>query len=576
MNHDTIWPFIGRTLAACTLCLMLPFAQAEESTRTNTEAPHQVAAPAAMAVASEIAQLKAMLLAQQRQIDELRREVAQQRNEHSAPAVTAGAAVDSGVLAVRPNLGEVASLNPVVPLGMAASLPVSTAASLAALAQAPPAAAPVASAASVNAVQKAVEAINANLRGFRLSGDLRFRSDTLIREANTSLPPGDNRAVPAQRARERYRFRLNIDKDLFFSDKSDRPMAHAHVQLATDPFNNPSTMDTDFTGISTRAPISIAEAYMDFMPLKSLTLRIGRTSELFADNRQYVYDDDIRFNGFHETYRWAGKQNGLFVQLAAAQYILTDPNVQVLPAGSPYLAAGYSVGQRVPSSNLFDQGITVGSNLGKKWSHNETFNYFTVREPNQIQLASTAGGAALFANSAVLGATLIGNLPETGNATTTPGGATYFAKDFHVLRGAFNLNYSGGEWNGHKFPVQFFVQGTHNTGASIENNGYMLGASVGQAAKFGDFQLQYQYFKKPANGFISQFTDDDVGSGSGVNLKNNQIRINFGLTRFLAWENRLYIQQGLAVNNPGINFFVPFQQGYKTQYRIHSQFVFTF
>jgi len=95
-------------------------------------------------------------------------------------------------------------------------------------------------------------------------------------------------------------------------------------------------------------------------------------------------------------------------------------------------------------------------------------------------------------------------------------------------------------------------------------------------AKLGDMQFQYQYFRKEANSFVSQFTDDDIGSGSGVNLKGHEIRVNFGLTRFLAWENRLYIQNGIAVNNPTINFFVPLQQGYRTQYRVHSQFVFTF
>jgi len=305
-------------------------------------------------------------------------------------------------------------------------------------------------------------------------------------------------------------------------------------------------------------------------------LRAGRTAELYADNRQFVYDDDIRFNGFHETYRWTGKKNGLFVQLAAAQYILTDPNIQVVPAGSPFLAAGYSVGQRVPSSDFFDQGITVGSNIGKKWSHNETINYFAVREPNQIQLASTAGGAALFANNPVVGATLISNLGETGNATTTIGGATYFASAFHVIREAFNLNYSGRMIMGHNFPFQLFLQGTHNTCASIQNNGYMLGWNFGQTARLGDVQVQYQYFRKPANAFVSQFTDDDIGTGTGVNLKGHEIRLNFGLTRFLAWENRLYIMNGIARNDPTINFFVPLQQGYNTQIRLHSQFVFTF
>src|SRR5262249_31484356 len=135
---------------------------------------------------------------------------------------------------------------------------------------------------------------------------------------------------------------------------------------------------------------------------------------------------------------------------------------------------------------------------------------------------------------------------------------------------------SGKMIHGHNFPFQLFVQGTHNMDGKTEDNGYMAGFAFGQAARLGDWQIQYQYFRKEANAFVSQFTDDDVGTGSGVNLKGHEIRVNFGLTRFLAWENRLYIQNGLTQNNPAINYFVPLQQGYNTQFRVHSQFVFTF
>src|SRR5262249_5781522 len=153
---------------------------------------------------------------------------------------------------------------------------------------------------------------------------------------------------------------------------------------------------------------------------------------IFADNRQFVWDDDIRFNGFHETYRWTAK-NSAFVEFKAGQYILTNPNIQIVPAGSPFLSAGYSQGQRVPSSGLFDQGVTFGSNLGKKWSHNESVSYFFLREPNQIQLASVNNTVNLFGTNPVLGSTLIGNLPQQGNGTTTAGGAIYAATDFHVI-----------------------------------------------------------------------------------------------------------------------------------------------
>jgi len=248
--------------------------------------------------------------------------------------------------------------------------------------------------------------------------------------------------------------------------------------------------------------------------------------------------------------------------------------VQIVPPGSPFLTAGYAQGQRVPSPDLFDQGVVVGSNLGKKWRMDLQGGYSTVREANQIQLASVAGTG--FLANPVVGAMLTGNLTQVGNATTTPGGAIYFASGFDVIHYGGNLYYSGKDWKGHTFPFVLFLQGTHNKATSIQNNGYMLGASIGQAAKMGDVQFQYAYFYKPANAFISQFTDDDVGTGSGVNIKDNTIRVNFGITRWLAWENRLFIQHGIARNNPAINFFVPLPQGYNTTFRYQSHLAFTF
>jgi hypothetical protein len=128
--------------------------------------------------------------------------------------------------------------------------------------------------------------------------------------------------------------------------------------------------------------------------------------------------------------------------------------------------------------------------------------------------------------------------------------------------------------HGHAMPFAMFLQGTHNKAASSQNDGYMLGASIGQAARLGDVQFQYAYFYKPANAFVSQFTDDDVGTGTGVNIKDNTIRVNFGITRWLAWENRLFIQHGISRN--GLNFFVPLQQGYNTTFRYQSHLAFTF
>jgi len=514
--------------------------------------------------AVDVALLKAQLTDQQKQIDQLRAMLAAQEKLLDRLASAVPGEPPANRVAT---MGEVASLTPAIgsgpggrsvapPVAFSAPMPVAQAVAPAQTAPAGP---------TIASVDGRLSAYLRNI--VRVSGDLRFRYDLQARSSNSV-------AGPLQNSRERYRFRVNLDKDLFIKDASSAPLVRLHAQLATDPFNNPITMDTDFSGIDTRAPISVSEAWMDLLPVKGLTLRAGRTSELFADNRQFVWDDDVRFNGFHEIYRYTVK-NSAYVEVKAAQYILTNPNVPIVPAGSPFLTANYALGQRIPSSAMFDQGVVVSGNLHKKWNVNGQFNYNVMREPNQIQLASTAAGFPLL-TSPILGATLTGPLPQVGNATTTNGGAVYFAEGFHVLRGGVTLAYTGVPIHGHNFPFQAFLQSTHNTKAKIENNGYMFGASFGQVARLGDVQFQYQYLVKQANAFISQFTDDDVGTGSGVNVKVHHIRLNFGINRFLVWENRVFFQKGISRSDPAINFFVPLQSGYNLLTRFQSQFLFTF
>ena len=547
----------AQVLATSLLSFLVPLSAADNlDLATPAAATNASATPTKLV--SEIEQLKQMLADQQRQINELRQALARQQNKETDGAVSASAGSKSGSY---PSLGEVAGATGLVPPVQAAG--VIPQASL--LVVNPQAAATASPGPTVADLGKRVDGLLRNLGGFRFSGDFRYRFDLQDRSANST-------AAALQNARSRYRARLNIDKDLLYSDTSDRPLAHIHFQISTGPYNNPLTNDTDFNGFGTKAPFSLAEAYADFMPTKALTLRVGRTQEIFADNRQFIWDDDLRLNGFHETYRFAGK-NGFFAELRAGQYILTNPNVQIVPAGSPYLSAGYVQGQRIPSSDFFDQGVVVGSNLGKKWRVDFQAGYSTVREPNQIQLASTAAGQGLVTNT-ILGATLSSNLGATGNATTTSGGAIYSAGGFDVIHFGGNLYYAGKSWRGHSMPFVLFLQGTHNQAASSQNNGYMLGASVGQAAKLGDVQLQYAYFYKPANAFVSQFTDDDVGTGTGVNIKDNTLRVNFGIARWLAWENRLFLQRGISRNGP--NFFVPLPQGYNLTIRYQSQLAFTF
>src|SRR5438132_1442565 len=124
--------------------------------------------------------------------------------------------------------------------------------------------------------------------GFRFTGDLRFRFDAGIRSASPV-------AAGLQNIRERYRFRFNADRDV----ASDVAF---HAQLSTGAVNNGITFDQDFAGGVTRHPFFISEAWIDYHPNSNVSLRGGRMEEIYADNSRFLWDDDVRFNGFNE--RW--------------------------------------------------------------------------------------------------------------------------------------------------------------------------------------------------------------------------------------------------------------------------------
>ena len=334
----------------------------------------------------EIARLQAALATQQQQIDALQQTLRQQQE-----------LLQRVISTQRPNLGEVASLSPVIPAALAVQAPAKpntqsdTARNNANN--------------SIDAIQKTMEGINSRLGGFKFSGDFRFRLDEQLRKGNAI-------AGPLQNSRGRYRVRFNIDKDII-------PGVTAHVQLSTAPFTNETTNDQDFAGFGIKAPFSIAEAWIKYTR-GNLTLRGGRMDEVFADNQRFVWDDDVRLNGVEARYN-APVTRHISIEARAAEYILSNPNTPIVAAGSPYLSIGYRVGQKVRDATLFHSGVIVKMTTGK-WVNQLYSDTALFHNADQIQLASTAAGYPVLAGNAV-GITLSGPIGQTGNAVTTAGGA---------------------------------------------------------------------------------------------------------------------------------------------------------
>jgi hypothetical protein len=212
----------------------------------------------------------------------------------------------------------------------------------------------------------------------RLSGDF---PSSLRRH----LPPSDHATRPplehVQNARVRYRFRLNLDANIYDN-------LTFHAQLATGPVNNPLSTNQDFASFGARPPFSISEIWVDYRPTKELQLQAGRVPDVFADNSRFLFDDDIRFNGFNERYTVALKKNDLrftALDFRAGQYILTNPGVAVIQPNSPLARAGAVVGSTGRAANLFHQGVLVRQTFNERWSSQFGGDVQIFRQPNQIR-----------------------------------------------------------------------------------------------------------------------------------------------------------------------------------------------
>ncbi len=358
----------------------------------------------------------------------------------------------------------------------------------------------------------------------RFSGDFRLRADMIFRAAYDHPKPGESALTHVQNVRARYRLRLNLDTDV-------NKWISFHGQLASGPEVNPNTLDQDFTSTSVRHPFFINEAWVDLHPSKWLNVQAGRLQEVFADNSRFIFDDDIRFNGSNERFikTFSNPVWGFnSIEFRAGQYIFSNPNVAIVNAGN-LAPAGDVPGSTARDSNLFDQGIQATQRLTERTNHQFTANFQVYRQPNHIQYASTAAGLPVIVQGGI-GLTLSGPLPETGNATTTPGGAILTAPRYELARLAYQLNYAGFKLGSREYPVLFNLQVVRNVGTGLpQRDGLLTYVRVGRVNKFGDQAFLYLFSIKGANAIISPLTDDDLGTITGVNTRAHHIRWDIGL-----------------------------------------------
>src|SRR5258708_8144442 len=127
------------------------------------------------------------------------------------------------------------------------------------------------------------------------------------------------------------------------------------------------------------------------------------------------------------------------------------------------------------------------------------------------------------------------------------------------------------------FLVSFGCQFARYVGTGLRERDPVLGAvQVGKITKRGDTAFLYLYSMKGANSLISQVTDDDLGTGTGVNIRTNHFRFEYGLAKKVTFQSLLFVQSQLRNSGDFPNFFVPLGAFAPRTYRFQQQIVFSF
>jgi hypothetical protein len=285
--------------------------------------------------------------------------------------------------------------------------------------------------------------------------------------------------------------------------------------------------------------------------------------EVFTDNSRFLWDDDIRFNGVNE--RWKIGP----VELRAGQYPLINPDTFNVSAGSPLTLAGVTPGSIARASQLFHQGVVLDLPRRGQWQQHLTTDVQLFRNPNLLTLSSTPTGVGSTIAPAI-GITPSAPAPGIGNAVRAPGSAILFASRYHIVRAVYRLDATGLGGND-RLPIMWMVQTARNVGASQLQDALLTTLSIGRTAQTGDMRGLYSFTIKDANSLMSQLTDDEMGTGLGVNIATHHFRFDYVLHPNVLFSNYLWVQNERRSSNPAASFFVPLGRDTPRTWRFATQ-----
>ena len=407
----------------------------------------------------------------------------------------------------------------------------------------------------------------------RFDGEFRLYFDSLTRHEGGGAPRVQN---------IRGRYLLHLD----FSARLNSKLTF-NGRLSTAPITNELTDIQDFAGGVTKHPFFLSHAYIDYRPNPYLTLQGGRLDSPFNDKSRFLFDIDTRFNGTTEIVRIPFKDAPFgfkSIQFLAGQYIFTNPNLPIIPAGTAstaatatpqqaLLAAGTTPGTQPRVSALFQQGFIADQSIGSI-SQQAQFDMQIYRNPNQLRLLSTAAGAFLVGGG--IGITPSGPQPTVGNATTTPTGAVLNASAFRVAHVSYTIAHGAVPLLNRNVPISLNLQVARNTATHSARDAFAAILTAGRSKEHGDVRVIGAFYRKQANSLISELTENDIAINSNVNMNAYVGRFEYTFTRAVSLANDLIWTNWIRSSDPAANFFVPLGNAVPTQFRYQATLIFKF
>ncbi len=310
--------------------------------------------------------------------------------------------------------------------------------------------------------QKSTDGLKKQLGNFSLSGDVRVRYENFIQE-NTQT-----------RNRQRFRARLNltgnVTDDIF-----------GGVSIASGGLDDPISTNQTETSFFTRKTVAIDKAYLTINPrgFRQLSLTGGKQAYSWY-RTELTFDNDLNPEGFSEKLSLNSKSFLKNVTFVGYQNVFNESS------GGP-------------DGSMIGGQLQLKFNAGKKGRFELYGGATKFYHADSIAVAQSKGALA--------------NSLTNTLARDTGGNVTGYAGEFLYVLASARAGYDlAPKW---PFDVGFdFVN--NSQAASSQRKGYLAEASIGQEKNPKDVKVGYKYYRIEKDAVISAFNFSDLRTATDV------------------------------------------------------------